>query len=442
MADASAFSPDYVTARARFRAAAAALGFRPESHPIGREGAQGEDLTVDVAATGAERPARVVVVSSGLHGVEGFFGSAVQAALLEDVLRGWTPPRGAALVLLHALNPFGFSWLRRANEENVDLNRNFLPEGEAYRGSPARYAELDWLLNPRTPPRRIDLFLARSLLAIARHGLPALKQAIAGGQYDFPRGLFFGGHGPAPLRRILRENLPRWIGDAELVLHVDFHSGLGRRGTHKLLLEHTMDPARERWLAAISAGMSWSGATPTASPTAPGAAWGPGARRLPRPGLRPALRRVRHPAQHPHARGAAGREPGAPLGRPRDPATRWAKRRLKDAFNPPDRPLARRGGRSGRRDRPAGDRVLLHDAMNARIRLGDRGGVRPGHPVPGLGEDLQARARDQGVEPLGVRGGEVAVSAAPEDQRSGSRCARTARAAAAGSPGSRRTSSR
>ena len=57
-------------------------------------------------------------------------------------------------VLLHALNPYGFAWLRRVNEHNVDLNRNFLLPGEAYRGSPAGYAALDPLLNPKSPPAR------------------------------------------------------------------------------------------------------------------------------------------------------------------------------------------------------------------------------------------------------------------------------------------------
>ena len=73
-----------------------------------------------------------------------------------------------ALVLLHALNPFGVAWVRRANEENVDLNRNFLDEGETYAGSPARYAAYDALLNPKHPPRRVDLFWLQSVLAILR----------------------------------------------------------------------------------------------------------------------------------------------------------------------------------------------------------------------------------------------------------------------------------
>ena len=32
---------------------------------------------------------------------------------------------GLRVVLLHAINPWGFSWARRVTEDNVDLNRNF-----------------------------------------------------------------------------------------------------------------------------------------------------------------------------------------------------------------------------------------------------------------------------------------------------------------------------
>ena len=39
--------------------------------------------------------------------------------------------------IVHALNPVGFSWVRRVNEDNVDLNRNFVdwtspPRNDAY----------------------------------------------------------------------------------------------------------------------------------------------------------------------------------------------------------------------------------------------------------------------------------------------------------------------
>jgi hypothetical protein len=72
-------------------------------------------------------------------------------------------PSGVAIVLVHALNPFGFSKIRRFDDKNIDLNRNFLLRGEEFKGCPDRYAELDWLLNLRRPPRRFDPFPIRAL---------------------------------------------------------------------------------------------------------------------------------------------------------------------------------------------------------------------------------------------------------------------------------------
>lgn len=237
MNGASAFSENYVTARERFIAAADGPGFQLEQHSIGKKGPNGEDLTIDVARLGKENPSRVVVVSSGLHGVEAFFGSAVQLALLDGLLRNWSPAPSTAIVLLHALNPFGFAWLRRFNEENVDLNRNFFLEKEKYSGSPKKYAELNDWLNPKGVPPPVSLFYPEALWHIFRNGLLAMTEAIVGGQYDFPAGLFYGGRGPSVTIQILDEHLPQWIGKAKDVLHIDLHTGLGRSGTYKLLVD-------------------------------------------------------------------------------------------------------------------------------------------------------------------------------------------------------------
>lgn len=232
------FSPDYATARRRFRAAVATHGVGCEALPIEAPGPNGEALTIDVAQLGPADAPGVVVVSSGLHGVEGFLGSAIQLALLEERLGAWELPADTRLVIAHALNPYGFAWLRRVNEHNVDLNRNFLLQSERFEGAPEGYAELDSLLNPPRPPRAlVSAFLPKAALTVARHGFEALKDAVAGGQYDFPQGLFFGGHRPEPTQTLLHEHLPGWIGAAERVVHIDFHSGLGARATYKLLVD-------------------------------------------------------------------------------------------------------------------------------------------------------------------------------------------------------------
>lgn len=254
MSDASAFSPDYTASRARFRSGALAAGGHLVELPIDRQGPDGEWLSIDAAIWGPDRAARALVVSSGLHGVEGYLGAAVQAGFLEDVLPRRAPPPGVRIVLLHALNPYGYAWTRRTNEDNVDLNRNFLAPGEAYRGAPPRYAEFDGLLNPKGPPVTLDPFLLRAGWLIARHGLPALREVVAGGQYDFPQGVFFGGSGPSQTYRLLDAHLPVWVAGADRVLHVDFHSGLGKWGTYKLLVDHERGSEGANALAAAFGG--------------------------------------------------------------------------------------------------------------------------------------------------------------------------------------------
>jgi len=240
------FAPDYFSARQHFRAEADRHGWQREAHALDARGPGGEELTLDVAWHGEGETA--LVVSSGLHGAEGFFGSAVQQAALE---RWRAPASGVRWVFLHALNPFGFAHLRRVNEDNIDPNRNFLLAGEDYRGSPPFYRRLDPLLNPKYPPRRLDPFPLRAAWAVLRFGMPALRQAVAGGQYDFPQGLFYGGAALCQSARLLQTHLGRWLGGARRVLHFDIHTGLGRWATWKLLADNELSAERGQHLRAL-----------------------------------------------------------------------------------------------------------------------------------------------------------------------------------------------
>jgi hypothetical protein len=230
---ASYFSPDYAAARARFREAARAAGARLDALPIEARGPSGQSLTIDIARFGARDARRVLLHTSGIHGVEAFAGAAIQLAALEQPP---VVPPDCALVLAHVLNPYGMAWLRRANESNVDLNRNFLAAGEPWQGAHPLYARLDPLLNPSSPPVA-DGFYARLGLFALRHGLRGPRQAIGEGQYDFPRGLFYGGSRLEAGPRLFLEWLRANVAGAAYVFAADLHTGLGGRGTETVILE-------------------------------------------------------------------------------------------------------------------------------------------------------------------------------------------------------------
>ena len=225
-------------ARARFRELADAAGAVLEHHQIEIAGQPRESLTIDIATIGSDKSRWTIVISSGTHGVEGFFGSAVQLAWLAGLQSSRTGKNGdGRFVLIHGVNPYGFQELRRTNEDNVDLNRNFLFAPGGYHGAPDGYAALDGFLNPASPPTFFEPYYLKALWHIWRNGLPALKSSIAGGQYEFPRGLFYGGNQLSQSAQIVQDNFARWIAGATDVLHIDLHSGLGTYGEYRLLID-------------------------------------------------------------------------------------------------------------------------------------------------------------------------------------------------------------
>jgi hypothetical protein len=227
------FSPDYTTARARFRETASQGGAFVQSLELTATGSQGEPLAIDIAWLGSRKPRRVFLHASGLHGVEAYAGSAVQLALLDALP---PVPRDDAFALVHVLNPYGMSWLRRTNENNVDLNRNFLVNGESWSGAPPLYRELDPLLNPPSPPSS-DAFAVRAAITALKHGFHRLKDAIAAGQYEYPKGLFFGGKALQPGPQLYIDWLREHLQNAEYVFAIDLHTGLGRHGTDTVIPE-------------------------------------------------------------------------------------------------------------------------------------------------------------------------------------------------------------
>lgn len=232
------FSPDYFSARARFREKAKVAGGHLEPLELGAKGPNGECLTIDIAWFGSKKPRRVFVHSSGLHGVEAFAGSAIQLQWLTSGIPSL--PGDSAVVLVHVLNPYGMAWLRRFNENNVDLNRNFLQASD-FAPEPLPYWNtVNELLNPPTPPSR-DGFYPRAAWLVLRSGMPSLRQAIAGGQRLNPKGLFFGGNvmeeGPSKFQDFMKEHL----GESERIIAIDVHTGLGRFREDRLLVDARID---------------------------------------------------------------------------------------------------------------------------------------------------------------------------------------------------------
>jgi hypothetical protein len=240
---ADAFAADYADARRRFVAATTALDIPGEHHvhPTAR-GADGEDLSVDTGLLGDPDAPALLLLTSGMHGVEGFCGSGCQVAMLRDeAIAAAVDASGVAMLFYHAVNPFGFSHLHRTNEDNVDLNRNFrdfsLPQPHD-----AAYAEVHAMMVPDVwPPTREN---AAAIAAyVAERGRAALQSAVSRGQGDRQDGLFYAGTEPAWSNRVLRHVLARHGVARKRIGWIDFHTGLGPWGHGEKIFSGPPDAA-------------------------------------------------------------------------------------------------------------------------------------------------------------------------------------------------------
>jgi hypothetical protein len=253
-----AFSGSYAQARTRFLQAAQGAGLQVESKPHPLKGRDGEELAIDVAREGHPDAGSLLVVSCACHGVEGFCGSGVQVAALRDAAwREYARQHGVAVLYVHALNPYGFSHIRRTTHENVDLNRNFhdfsrpLPVNEAYREIHALLLPEEW------PPSQANTHAIARYIAV--HGEAGFQGVITRGQHEFPDGLFFGGTAPTWSNLALREVLRAHGRRAGRIAWIDLHTGLGPSGLGERIYAGRDDAA-----AIARAGVWWGGKGATA----------------------------------------------------------------------------------------------------------------------------------------------------------------------------------
>ena len=238
------FSENYAEARTRFTEAAARTGAPLETfeNPVGL-GPTGETLTTDVALFGPADATKLLILISGTHGVEGFAGSGAQVSMMESLRFSALPARTAVLVV-HAINPYGFAWLRRVNEDNIDLNRNSI-DFSMRPGAPDDFALLAAHLVPHVWAELAPAELAiRSF--IETHGFRRYQEVVTAGQYTHPSGLFYGGDGPAWSTRTFRDIVTRYGKGKERLALIDFHTGLGPSGYGEPIYTGNSDEEAER----------------------------------------------------------------------------------------------------------------------------------------------------------------------------------------------------
>jgi hypothetical protein len=215
------------------------------------------DLTIQSVYFKAKaKPAHLLVITSGVHGPEAYTGSAVQQLFMQKIFPQ-IQRDDVGVLLVHAINPFGFKYHRRGTEKNINLNRGFSLHPEIFKTANQSYGNLSWLLAPTSPaghPRLNffeKLFHVLALAASGRLSINEFSRAAAGGQYQFANGIEFGGNEFTPQVEIMRGLLIRTAAPYRNLLFLDIHTGLGDRGRLHLITNQNIDSKDKELIAKI-----------------------------------------------------------------------------------------------------------------------------------------------------------------------------------------------
>ena len=196
---------------------------------------ESDNLYIDNFYIPAEKENKnLIVLTTGVHGMEGYIGSVMLDVFFEEIYNGLDKDDTGVLVVAN-VNPYGMKYIRRYNENNVDLNRNFIMDWERFDLSSNKdYPKVQSFLEPvgkigNAFWHEVGFYLSLAKEAIFT-GADVISDALLTGQYESPQGVYYGGTGDeastAYFKGVFNDCLD---GEYENIVHIDIHSGYGPR---------------------------------------------------------------------------------------------------------------------------------------------------------------------------------------------------------------------
>ncbi|WP_232225529.1 M14 family metallopeptidase [Oceanobacillus manasiensis] len=230
----SYFQKDYETSRAVFRNHLDKVksiwpNASLETVHIGKEE---NDNTIDIIrADATSEKDKVALLSSGEHGIEGYAGAACIHLFVEEYIQQ-LQPETTGICLVHAINPWGMRNFRRVTENNIDLNRNYIEEeGPLPIDVNKKYEKEKELFLPNGKIKDITSEQSRLFKtltkALAKEGYANMKHAKSMGQYEFERGVYYGGKALEENAQYVRSLQKDLLEQYNQIVHMDWHTALG-----------------------------------------------------------------------------------------------------------------------------------------------------------------------------------------------------------------------
>lgn len=182
-----------------------------------------------------EKQTNLIVITTGVHGIEGYIGSVMLDVFWNEIYSTEINKANTGVLVVANVNPYGMKYHRRYNENNVDLNRNFILDWESFDKSVNKdYPKVNTFLGPQNAMGNImghEVGFYGSLVKeVIEDGADVISNALLGGQYEYAEGVYYGGNGDEASTTYLKDVFKQTLeGDYENVVHIDVHSGYGPR---------------------------------------------------------------------------------------------------------------------------------------------------------------------------------------------------------------------
>jgi Protein of unknown function (DUF2817) len=231
------FSQDYYQSREKFLKECEICGFEVKSQKLPDfKGPNNRDIFMDCASFGNKNAKNLLVIISGTHGPEGYCGAGVQLGLLKTGLAQQFA-ENCKIALIHAHNAFGFAWDTRFNENNIDLNRNYLDDWLNLPQNADYDTLAQWALPAQFDDESANIATIKMLEYAREHGFERLQAALTKGQYNHPKGVYYGGDAPSWSQITLLKFLDELCQTARNLIIIDMHTGLGAFGHGEILCD-------------------------------------------------------------------------------------------------------------------------------------------------------------------------------------------------------------
>ena len=225
------FYDNYEDIRAHILELSAQLGAETGSYAID----EADGLYIDSFYIPSEgTPTNLIVLTTGVHGMEGYIGSVMLDVFFREIWPEQDHSDTGVLVVAN-VNPYGMKYLRRYNENNVDLNRNFILDWDSFDlSSNKEYPKVRSFLEPKGKIGNALWHEAGFYLSLAKtaitDGADTISDALLTGQYESPQGVYYGGNGDEASTVYLKDVFSQCLDSAyENIVHIDIHSGYGPR---------------------------------------------------------------------------------------------------------------------------------------------------------------------------------------------------------------------